>query len=444
MFAAALIVVSALHLGGFWLRSAEVVGVGSLALVLLVVGMRRVDLTTTVILAALGALATWWFLRAVAIGQPLSVFPFGAAVVGFGAAFAAVRPLHPQYKDVAATVLASIGALEALVGFYGVTMRSYPLAIPDQNLWRLASTLTYSNAAGLILAMSLLVALGLNERWWYSRGLVCICAAGLLATQSRAAVLGALLGLLFVPIARYRLLWLPLTLGAIAGAVAVATALSTKPVPMVAAVGALCLFVSVVVKPVPIVLGSRRRVGLTLLAALVVVGIALAALHSELSRRLISSASLFDRNPEWSSAYHQFLGSPGLGVGPDRVIPLVGGNGTFAHFAHNEYLQIADDAGLVGLALLVIAILMIARTVRRTDLGTSCALGALIAFAFCGAFDFDWHVPMIGLMAGWVAGLASSAPLRRPRVPKKDSAGASLRPDRPEGAEPRPTAKAAV
>jgi hypothetical protein len=260
------------------------------------------------------------------------------------------------------------------------------------------------------------VALGLNERWWYARGLVCVCTAGLLATQSRAAVLGALCGMVFVPVARYRAMRLPLMFGAIAGAVAIATALSTKPVPMVAVVGLVCVAASVVVTGIPVVLAKTRRARLAVVVgALVVVVAAVAVLHAELSRRLLSSASLFDRNPEWSSAYHQLLTSPWLGVGPDRVIPLLGGNGTFAHFAHNEYLQVADDAGVIGAVLVAVAIVVVVKSVHRVDVGTSCALGALIAFAFCGAFDFDWHLPMIGLMGGWVAGLASFPPLKVPR-----------------------------
>jgi O-antigen ligase len=412
--AAALIVIGASSMGGFWLRSAEVIGAGSVLLLLLAVGRGRLDRATTLVLASLGALAAWWFVRAAAVGQPLSFFPLGVSVVGFGGAFAAVRPLTPKQKEVAAVFLASIGAVEAVVGFYGLTMRASPLAIPDQNLWRLASTVTYSNGAGLILALSLLVALGLNGRWWYSRSLVCLCVAGLLATQSRGALIGALCGLLFVPLTRYRVMWFPLACGAIAGVVAVATSPSPKAEPIVGVALVLCVGASVALRPVAVGLATRRRLTFAVAGGLVVAGLSAIVAHTALALRLLTSASLYDRSPEWSSAYHQFQGAPWFGVGPDQLVPLLGGHGTLAHFAHNEYLQVAADAGLIGVALLLFAAVAVAKSVRRADVGTSCALGALIAFALCGAFDFDWHLPMIALIGGCVAGLAGSATSEAP------------------------------
>jgi O-antigen ligase len=412
--AAGLIVISALSMGGFWLRGAVVIGVGVLVLLSAVAWAGRVDRATALVLASCGALAAWWFVRALATGQPLSFFPFGVSLVGFAAAFAAIRPLTRKQKEIGAVFLASIGALEAAAGFYGITMRSTPLAIADQGLWRLASTVTYSDAAGLILAMSLLVALGLNERWWYSRGLVSLCVAGMLATQSRGALIAAACGMLFVPLARYRVLWLPLACGAIAGVVAVATSPSPHAEPIVGVALVLCVGASVALRPVAVVLATPRRVTFAVAGGLVVAGLTAIVVHTALALRLLTSAALYDRSPEWSSAYHQFLGAPWFGVGPDRLIPLLGGHGTAAHFAHNEYLQVAADAGVVGVALLLFAAVAVAKSVRRTDVGTSCALGALIAFALCGAFDFDWHLPVIALIGGCAAGLAGRAASEAP------------------------------
>ena len=425
---AGLIVISALSMGGFWLRGAVVVGVGVLVVLSAMAWAGRVDRATALVLASSGALAAWWLMRATATGRALSFFPFGVSVVGFGAAFAAVRPLTQQQRQIATVVLASVGALEALVGFYGITMRSTPLAIADQGLWRLASTVTYSNAAGLILAMSLLVALGLNERWWYARGLVCVCVAGLLATQSRGALLGAACGMLFVPLARYKVMWVPMACGAVAGVVAVATSTSTRPEPVVGVALVLCVGAGAALRPVPVVWATRWRVLLAAASGLVLAGIAAVALHAAVARRLFTSASLFDRNPEWSSAYHQFLGAPWFGVGPDRLIPILGRNGSFAHYAHNEYLQVADDAGVIGLLLLAVVAVVVAKSVRRTDVATSCALGALITFAVCGAVDFDWHLPTIALMGGVVAGMAGGATAVGPGTDAPPPVTARVRP----------------
>jgi O-antigen ligase len=189
----------------------------------------------------------------------------------------------------------------------------------------------------------------------------------------------------------------------------VATSPSAKPEPIVAVALALCLGASAAVRPMPLSLSTRRGAIAAAAGGVAVAGAGVAVSHAALARRVLTSASLFDRSPEWSSAYHQFLSAPWLGVGPDQLIPLLGSHGSFAHFAHNEYLQVADGAGVIGVTLLLLAAVAVARSVRRTDVGTSCALGALVAFALCGAVDFDWHVPAIALMAGWVAALAGHA-----------------------------------
>ncbi len=114
---------------------------------------------------------------------------------------------------------------------------------------------------------------------------------------------------------------------------------------------------------------------------------------------------------------------------------MLGTNGSFAHYAHNEYLQVAVDAGVIGLLLLVVVVVAVAKSVRRTDVATSCALGALITFAVCGAVDFDWHLPTIALMGGLVAGMAGAATALRPGTDAPPPVAAGAWP--PEEASPR-------
>ena len=56
--------------------------------------------------------------------------------------------------------------------------------------------------------------------------------------------------------------------------------------------------------------------------------------------------------------------------------------------------------------LLVLTGVCVVRAVRREDIATSCATAALVAFAVAAALDFDWHLAALGLVGGWVAGLA--------------------------------------
>jgi hypothetical protein len=94
-------------------------------------------------------------------------------------------------------------------------------------------------------------------------------------------------------------------------------------------------------------------------------------------------------------------------VGPDRPLIFHAADGTLAHFVHNEYLQIAADSGMVGLALLGLAALAVMRTIRRVDVVSSCAAAAFVCWAVAGGLDFDWHLPVVGLLGGWCAGLAA-------------------------------------
>jgi O-antigen ligase len=93
-------------------------------------------------------------------------------------------------------------------------------------------------------------------------------------------------------------------------------------------------------------------------------------------------------------------------VGPDALLRFHAVDGTFAHFAHNEYLQVLADAGAVGALLLLASAGTVVAAVRREDVLTSCATGALVAFAVAGALDFDWHLAALGVVGGWVTGLA--------------------------------------
>ena len=65
-------------------------------------------------------------------------------------------------------------------------------------------------------------------------------------------------------------------------------------------------------------------------------------------------------------------------------------------------------SGLMILSLLGLAGICVGRSVRRIDVGTSCAAAALVAAAVAACFDFDWHLPALALAAGWAAGLAGS------------------------------------
>ena len=186
---AGLMVAATFRQGAFYPADAALVLVVSL-----VVGVgllfSRPDRRAVAVAVAVGALALWWLIRALAQDRVGSFLPLGASMVAFASAFLATRRLRSEYRVLATQLVVAVGAVSAAAGLVATAARWFPLAMPAQNLWRLSTTLTYSNAAGALLAVALLVGLGLEQRARTTQLMVCLCAAGLVATQSRARCSG--------------------------------------------------------------------------------------------------------------------------------------------------------------------------------------------------------------------------------------------------------------
>jgi hypothetical protein len=294
------------------------------------------------------------------------------------------------------------------VGFAGLVWRWYPMAMPAQGLWRLSTTLTYSDAAGLVLGVCLLIALGTDLYPVLVRMVVCLCAGGLLATQSRGAYVAVAVACVLVPWQRYVRYLVPLIAGAGLGMAAIASSPDPGHVPWLGAILILAVGVAAAahwdVRPGGLGTLGRGVIVLALLGA--VVGMLL-LLHHEISLRVFAPSDQ-DRSVEWATALHQWGTAPIVGVGPDRALEFQAPDGTYAHFVHNEFLQIAADAGVIGVAILGLAATSVVRVARRSDVLASCATSALVCWAVAAAFDFDWHLTFIGFLGGWSLGLAST------------------------------------
>ena len=333
--------------------------------------------------------------------------PLGASIIAFAAAFAAVRPLAGRARELAALAMVCLGAVGALVGFAGLIGRWSPLALPAQGLWRLSSSLTYADAAGLAFGVCLLVALGCGRAPTLVRVAVCLNAAGLIGAQSRGAYVAVVCACLLVPARRYRELALPLAAGAGLGVAAVASSPQNHRVPWLAAVVVAAMAIAACDRPSRSRQRSSARIR-TVLGAGMLCGVVAATLlvHHEIGVRALAPSD-HDRSAEWSSAWHQWASAPFTGVGADRALIFHAADGSSAHFVHNEYLQVAADAGIVGLGLMAFVALSLAKSLRRVDPLSSCAVAAVVCWAVGGAFDFDWHLPVVGLLGGWCAGLAA-------------------------------------
>jgi hypothetical protein len=402
-----LMFVEGVRQGGFWQADALVAGIAASGLLVAACVVDPPDRRSWWAILTVVALALWWLVRAQTSGSLTHFLPLGASFLTFAAGFSAVRPLRGRARDVAALGVACLGAAGALVGFAGLIWRWYPEAMPAQGLWRLSTTLTYSDAAGLVLGVCLLVALGTDLYPVLVRMSVCVCAAGLLATQSRGAYVAVLCACCLVPWRRYVRHVVPLAAGVALGLAAVVSSPETGRVPWLG----VALLVALVVAAaagweVPSGGYSAMTRSVLVLLALGVVVAAILVAHHEIGLRAFSPSDQ-DRSVEWSTALHQWRSAPMVGVGPDRLLQFHAPDGTYAHFVHNEYLQIAADSGVVGAVLLALAAVSVIRVVNRSDVLSSCATSALVCWAVAAAFDFDWHLTFVGFLGGWCLGLAS-------------------------------------
>jgi hypothetical protein len=406
-----LLVVEGWREGGFWSADAFAVALASVVIVVVALVLDRPGPRGLMLVGSVLALTVWWLIKAMAAGVPEQFLPLGASMLGFAAAYAVTRTLTGAARQLAGLGIALLGGLGALAGLAGLVWRWYPMAIPSQGLWRLSSTLTYADAAGLVLGMCLLVALGLDLAPVAVRIAVCLSAAALLATQSRGAYVAFLGACLVVPWRRYVQFAVPLVAGIIIGAAAIASSPGSGAVPWLGLLVVVAVGVSAAPWPGRLTLPTRTATRVAIaMGVLVTALIAAGALHHEIGLRALAPSDQ-DRSVEWSTALHQWASAPLMGVGPDRLLEFHAVDGSFAHFVHNEYLQIGADAGAIGAALLLLCVVAVVRVVRRTDLLSSCAAAALVCFAIAGAFDFDWHLSVVGLLGGWCVGLATRKPI---------------------------------
>ena len=322
------------------------------------------------------ALAAWTAISATVAGDISAALPVIARLAGVVVVLLAVRRLTGGQRDALAAALVAVGGLVAATGWVGVAWRVTPWALEDQGLWRAATTLTYANAAaGLLVPLALLAVARLAARpgvpatvaaWLLLVGTgATLSRGGALALAVGAAVLAALLG----PGRTLRAAGPP-TLGAVVALAGLVPSMpaSSPPRPALAA-AALVAGVTVAVG------GSRRRSRpLTLgLATAVLVACAVLAVGGRAAdaAATVTSARLTIASPDRAAAARAALRvtveRPLTGTGPNRAVLtwVQDGRRVTSRYAHNEYLQVLAELGVVGLALLAALLVCLAWTVGR-------------------------------------------------------------------------------
>jgi hypothetical protein len=411
----------------------------ALATLLALVGrpLTRDDLRLPPVVPAL-ALAAWAILDDALVGGAGA----GPALLlaGMVAVLLVCRRLRSEDREILLTGIIGIGLLVALTGWLGVAGRASSWAFQAQGLWRASSTLTYPNATAAVLAPISLVVLG---RLAGTPGSVPLTVAatgllaGLAATMSRAGALALVAGLV--------------VLGGLQGLRATARAAAGPVAGAVVALGCLLPSMPVANPPRPALALVGLGAGLTLAAVTARLGRPMLALVSGVlvagiagllatgggvgsAAQTVAEARVNLASPDRTGALQAALRlvtqHPLTGTGPGQAELRWKGTDHGTHlyaYVHNEYLQLAAELGLVGLALLAILLaatawlLWRARPTGRPGATWAGVVAATAAFALHSGFDFVWHLPAIvltvTLLVGVVLPVPTTAPADKQSVP---------------------------
>jgi hypothetical protein len=385
------------------------------------------------------ALAAW----AVGDGALVGGAGVGPALLllGVAAVLLVCRRLRQEDREVLLAGVVGIGVLVGLTGWLGVAGRAGSWAFQAQGLWRASSTLTYPNATAAVLAALSLVVLGRLVGTPGSLPLVLAATgllAGLAATMSRAGALGLVVGLVVLAGLRGLGATARATVGPVAGALVALGCLlpsvpaANPPRPALALVGlgvglALAALVARLPRwPALALLGGVLAAGV---GGLLATGAGVGGAAGTVAEARANLASP-DRTGALHAAVRLVAQHPVTGTGPgqaDLRWKEYGHGAQLFAYAHNEYLQVTAELGLVGLVLLAVLLVALARLLWRART-TGCSgatwagvVAAAAAFATHSGFDFVWHLPAVVLTVTLLVGAAlparDTAAAQQPSVP---------------------------
>ncbi|MGH7484113.1 MAG: O-antigen ligase family protein [bacterium] len=355
------------------------------------------------------ALLSAWAAGDIAGAGPTLVLVAGTTIV-----LVVGRRVAPLRRAPLITGVIALGCIVAVSGWVGVAWHFAPWGLEDSGIYRAATTLTYANAAaGFLVPISLLALARLAQEPGSAPSALAatILLVGVGATLSRAGMLALIAGLIVLARLMGRRPILAAVGPPVAGAVVALTGLlpsitgNARPLP-----AATCCLIGVALGTLR---GWRKRppvgvlVGLSAAAAslLLIAGAWQGGTTTSLRSRVTPESS--DRLGEAGAALRVASQHPLLGTGPGRAsLSWTDPHGGYllARYAHDEYLQVLAEQGVLGalvIVALVIAINWGARQGRATILPEiwAGAVAGLVALAGHSAFDFLWHVPALPLLA---------------------------------------------
>lgn len=410
--------VALLTQGAYYPRAQLYAGALVTAALFVVPDLTRTSGRDRVLVYAISGLAGWAVIDAVIHGDPRPAVPYLVLLIGVAAVLIMCGLVDDAARGLLVFGLIGCGVLIAALGWLGLALHLSRWTWQGQGLWRISSTLTYPNATAAVLAMLALVSVALLTETPRSVPLLLattVLLTGLVGTLSRAGLLALSLGgLVLCAVAGWRVVVriaaCPVAGAAVAaiGLVPAMTASTPQPAAAVLALGA-GLAVSVtaaVIRPAGVAVGG------VVLLMLVLGGIVVRGAIGTISGARLTVADP-ERSASFQAAVEVFKHHPVLGAGPSLpslTLRSQAGSSVY-RYAHNEYLQVLAELGLIGGLLLIgLLALLLRRLLRALRNGGALAAGALAAttaLTVHAGFDFVWHIPAIPLLAAALIGLAS-------------------------------------
>jgi hypothetical protein len=354
-------------------------------------------------LAAVGAgvLATaWWIGDAELSHHSIDSWRLPAAWLCLATGYGCARSLPRAAQQAALVGTAAMGDALAVAGLALVGVRSTFWTLQDQRSLRFSGPFTYPSAVGLFLVVSLIAdtqVLSDTTNLRLRRIINCVRAVtvlGIVATDSRGAVVGLAVALCFRDVRRQLG---TAVIAAVIGAPLLLLGQRTHTNHLLV-VAAVIVAAGLALIPDGVV---HRFVRAVAIPAVCVVGWLLITQHHAVSG---FDASWTERGHILRGAVTVFAKHPLFGAGPDPAFGAhtLTGQAGIAFFTHNEPVEVLISVGVVGTVVLALCAAVVARAFAG-GLG-SLAVPMLVGVGAAGLVDFVWHFPAIGLATGIVAG----------------------------------------
>ncbi|MHB8511819.1 MAG: O-antigen ligase family protein [Actinomycetota bacterium] len=390
LFLLAAVIAAALYLqGSYYPAQLRIVAIAAVLSALLVKASLPKRALAAFGLLALGLLVSWSFTGFVHEAEKPALTLVLCASIAALASTASTRS-----KDGVLDAIVLVTSVFAGAGILAVAFHVTPYAFLAQS-WR-SNVLTYQNADAALFAIGLPAALVRGGKRTGPRVAAVVIATGLAATQSRGGAIAAAAGIL-VLLLRERPAALPRLFACSALAfLGLLPSISGAWWGWMTALPALAIGMLVAGQARRITPRTTFRVRLALAVIAVGAVTAITIAFTPATHRFATTSN--GRLTLWKNALHVIAKHPVVGTGPGTYAlhSQLQSTKTYSIHAHNEYLETAQETGLVGLVFVFAAIAVIAIAVpRNRDPASDAALAAGVAFLIHSSFDFLWRIPAL-------------------------------------------------